>query len=354
MSDPASVIPRPPSERWKDIRLRHLPVAVYLLAIGASIYLWNTHWMPSSFTGEVQATIANVASPTDGMFVEVYAKQFDHVTKGQVIGKVTLAPETALVMLGTARADLQIMRARMIQDQQRNSQGYQQLRLDILDQKVNLGIARARLVFAENELSRQEKLLADKVASVYEFEFAQDNRDALIAELKEREGLIAEMEQTLASMKPSETGADPLILESIESAIKSQEQEFRSEIILRSPIDGVVSKIYRNAGENISAGEFLITVNSERSENIVGYIRQPIAFEPKVGDVVMVRARRGNTRKAAEARIVKIGGRLEFFTQSLRVRGFDSSQERGLPVLISAPEELGLHPGELVDLALKN
>jgi hypothetical protein len=32
------------------------------------------------------------------------------------------------------------------------------------------------------------------------------------------------------------------------------------------------------------------------------------------------------------------------------VRGFDASQERGLPVLIAYPEELELSAGELVDL----
>ena len=82
-------------------------------------------------------------------------------------------------------------------------------------------------------------------------------------------------------------------------------------------------------------------------------LRQPISFEPKAGDVVLVRSR-GNRRQVAEARVVKVGARLELFTQPLRVRGFDSSQERGLPVLIDLPDGLTLYPGELVDLVLKN
>ncbi len=67
-----------------------------------------------------------------------------------------------------------------------------------------------------------------------------------------------------------------------------------------------------------------------------------------------VRSRRGTKREAAEAKIIMVGGRLELFAQALRVRGFDSSQERGLPVLINIPQNLKLYPGELVDLALKN
>jgi len=63
----------------------------------------------------------------------------------------------------------------------------------------------------------------------------------------------------------------------------------------------VVTKVYRNQGENILASEPLIAISSERGENIIGFLRQPISFEPKAGDVVLVRSR-GNRRQVAEAR----------------------------------------------------
>ena len=146
-----------------------------------------------------------------------------------------------------------------------------------------------------------------------------------------------------------------MILDAIDTAVKAQEAKFREsvEIALRSPIDGVVTKVNRNPGENIMAGDTLISLSGERGENIIGFLRQPISFEPKAGDVVLVRSR-GNRQKLAEARIKEVGARLEPYTQPLRVRGFDSSQERGLPVLIGLPQDLTLHPGELVDLILKN
>lgn len=97
----------------------------------------------------------------------------------------------------------------------------------------------------------------------------------------------------------------------------------------------------------------MIVISGETPENILGFVRQPISVKPKVGDVVVIRSR-GNTRQAAEATVVAVGARLELFTQPLRVRGFDSSQERGLPVLIALPEELALYPGELVDISVRN
>jgi len=356
MEKTATPIPRPIAERWRDIRLRHVPVLAYLVCIGLAVYLWNQHWTPSTFVGEVQGTLSNVTSAQDGRLVNLSVRQFDRVTKGQVLGKVAQAPGAADAGLAAIRADLDVMRARMVLDQHRNDQGYQQQRVDYLGQRVDLAIARAKLRFAQNELDRNEKLHTENIVSQFDYELALDNRDALAAEVKEREALVSETEKTLAAAKPAGPAEnEPLVLNTIDKAIKAQEEQFRQsvETILRSPIDGVVSKVYRNPGENILAAEPLVTISSEQGENIIGFLRQPISFEPKAGDLVLVRSR-GNRRQIGEARIVKVGARLELFTQPLRARGFDSSQERGLPVLIDLPEGLALYPGELVDLVLKN
>lgn len=350
-------IPRPIGERWRDIRLRHFPVLAYLVCISLVVYLWNRHWTPSTFVGEVQGTLSNITSAQDGRLVNLSIRQFDRVTKGQILGKVTAqTPGAADASLVAIRTDLEVMRARMALDVHRNDQNYQQQRMDHLSQRVDLAVARAKLRFAQTELDRNEKLRTENIVSQFDYETALDNRDALTAEVKEREALVAETATALAAMKPSTPpGSDPLILEPIDKAIKAQEEQFRqaAESVLRSPIDGVVTKVYRNAGENILASEPLVTITSEQGENIIGFLRQPLSFEPKAGDVVLVRSR-GNRQQAAEARIVKVGARLELFTQPLRVRGFDSSQERGLPVLIDLPEGMPLYPGELVDLVLKN
>jgi multidrug resistance efflux pump len=225
--------------------------------------------------------------------------------------------------------------------------------VDQLSQQVDLAIANSRLRFAETDLARQRTLYEQKITSKQVFELALDYRDALAMEIKERERLVGEMEKALTTMKPNQTAGDPAVFDTIDAAIKAQEEQFRrtGETELRAPMDGIVTKVLRNPGENVSRGESLVTISGERPENIVGFVRQPLSFEPRVGDRVIVRTRRGD-RKAAEARIVKVGARMEFFSQPLRVRGFDSSQERGLPVQVDLPQSLALHPGELVDLAL--
>jgi len=81
----------------------------------------------------------------------------------------------------------------------------------------------------------------------------------------------------------------------------------------------------------------------------LGYLRQPLPFEPKSGDAVTVYTRRPH-RQVAMAHVLQVGAQLELVTAPMRIRGFGTAMERGLPVLMNLPPDLEVHPGELVDL----
>jgi multidrug resistance efflux pump len=354
----STVIPRPWPHRLHDLRLRALPSVVFAAGVVLATFLWNKNWRPTSFVGEAQARSANVAAPQVGVLEEVLVEPFAPVRQGQVLAIVRMtSADTLRASLGAIRADLEVMRARMTQDQVRNQQNADALRLDWLSQRVDLAAARANLRYAENELSRMERLFRAQVTSESELDIARDRRDALLAEVEERARLVAEMEQAAASPSSAQNPADsPLILNTIDAAISAQEAQLRQTdgpIKLEAPLDGMVATVYRQAGETILAGEPLIAITAERPDHILGFIRQPISFQPKKGDAVEVRTR-GNVRQVGVTQISAVGSRLELFSQPLRVRGFDSSLERGLPVLLDIPADMQLHPGELVDLFLKS
>ena len=73
---------------------------------------------------------------------------------------------------------------------------------------------------------------------------------------------------------------------------------------------------------------------------------------PKVGDEVQVRTR-GPARKTATGRVLQVGSQMQLVTSPLRIRGYDASQERGLPFLVDLPSGLSVYPGELVDLMFR-
>jgi hypothetical protein len=100
------------------------------------------------------------------------------------------------------------------------------------------------------------------------------------------------------------------------------------------------------------AGEPIFSISSPRSQHIIGYLRQPLAFEPKVGDRVSVYPRRPH-RTVATAKVIQVGAQMELLTAPLRLRGSVPAMDRGLPVLLDLPAGLNVHPGELVDLVIR-
>ncbi len=350
------VIPRPWAQRWNDVRLRVAPFVVFLGALVCTVLIWDKNWGPMTFVGEAQGQRATVASPQTGYLADLKVQQYSPVKQGVLVAVVRLATDQSMsASLEAIRSDLGVMRVRMTQDQRRNEQNYQQLRFDWLNQRVDLAVARANLQYAETELNRVERLRQEQINSEAEYELARDRRDALKVEVEERDRLVNEMGLALDGMVPTAT-EDPAILRSITAAIEGQEAQLKQTegaIELRAPIDGIVTSILHRANETIMAGEPLVEISGAQPERIIGFIRQPIAFEPKQGDAVEVRTR-GNSRQVGVTQVTAVGARLELFAQPLRVRGFDSSMERGLPVLLGVPTEMHLYPGELVDLYLKS
>src|SRR5439155_6220004 len=164
-----------------------------------------------------------------GLLAEFGVDQFDRVTAGQPLAKViTTSPEPLEAELAAIKADLLVTRARMTQDQQRNQQNYQQLRMDLLSQRVNLAVARSRLIFVEIEFKGTETLFKEKIVLDSFYDFARQGRDALVAEIEERTKLVEEFEKTLQEMRPSvPPGQEPLIEDSISADIAAQEERLR-------------------------------------------------------------------------------------------------------------------------------
>jgi multidrug resistance efflux pump len=139
------------------------------------------------------------------------------------------------------------------------------------------------------------------------------------------------------------------------AAIAVQEEKLRlaeaelSPITLRVPIDGMVSKVHRRSGETILAGESILTISAQSSDHIIGYMRQPLPFEPKVGMAVQIRSR-SSGRQICNSKILQVGTQMEPIGASSLSLANTHQLETGLPILINLPAELKLRPGELVEL----
>jgi multidrug resistance efflux pump len=135
-----------------------------------------------------------------------------------------------------------------------------------------------------------------------------------------------------------------------EARLRLTEAEL-SPLLLRAPLDGVVTAIHHCSGEAVMAGQPIVTIAATAPARIVGYLRPPFRDEPKPGDRVEVRTRNAR-REMAWAKIVKVGAQIEPLPPALQSTLRFAGAELALPVDISLPVGLTLRPGELVDLRL--
>lgn len=354
---PLPAIPVPPGHRWREFRVKALPLLVFLTVTAMVVVTWNQHLGAPTVVGEVENPNVNVISTVPGRLAELSVARFQEITKDQVLGRLYPAePEQMQASLLAVQMDLKVMRARMALDEHRNALNYEQLQLDYLSERAALAVARANLAQAESQRRRIAALHQEKVASDMELELAVRDQEALQAEVLENTRLVAAVEQSLERLQPARTAGDaqaPGAL--IRAALEAHENQLlllEGPVSLRAPVAGVISIVHRRPGENILAGEPIVTLSPRPSERIIGYVRQPLRVVPKTGDRVRVRTR-GPTRQVGESQVVQVGTDLQLITPSLQPRGLTANvEERGLPFLVNIPDGMRVYPGELVEVTI--
>ncbi len=197
-----------------------------------------------------------------------------------------------------------------------------------------------------------------RLNSVSEYEVARRDYDSLTAEIEERTRLVEEIEQSLSRLTPEETKLSEEAPAALRAALEIEEQELRrleqqlGPISLVATVDGVVAAVHRRAGENVTAGELILTLSGDRPERVIAFVRQPINVELRIDMPVEVRCR-GRNRESGLGRVLAVGTQLEPIFTELLPRGTSSNTvELGLPFLISLPPSVPALGGETVELII--
>ena len=354
--EPLPKIPSPPKLVWREFRHRFFPALVFGCALVASAVLWLQQASAPHLIGEVEVVSSPVGTGADGLLLELYVDRFSEVAAGDPIAELQVSdPETTQLALATMSTESQMLEARMMQEQENILQGFQQLRLNWLKERVALATARVQLQFDESELVRIGKLAADKLVSVDELERAQSRVDTRRAEIGERLHLVGEIEGSLNGLKPEDSGRfDTTVTTRISESLAAHEQQLREKnktLTLRAPIAGVVTLRHHLAGERVRRGEPIVTITATKPERIVGYLRPPLNNPPKPGDTIEVRTR-AQRRQIGLGKVLRVGTHLEAISTNLAAAN-PGQLRQGVPLLISLPDNLSLLPGEQVDLAVR-
>lgn len=372
-------IPTPPALRWREFRFRVVPPVVFLSCLGLCWHLWVRNVAPTSLVGEVEVVREQVRCTLPGTVAKLEVDQFSRVRAGDVVAQViTTDPKVLESTLAVIRAEVELLRvsADPALAKERNQLDHQRLRIEVLDQRAQLAVGRVSLQYAESELERISGLYrgsaVSNVASKAEYDLALRDRDALLREIEERSGRLGQIEQELAFLPSVNlTNALAATPDTLRAAIELQEAKLRlteaqlQPITLTAPIDGTVSMVHRRRGESIVAGEPILTITSSQAERIIAYVLPPLSFEPEVGMTVEVRPR-SFERRSGHGKILEVAEHMDLISPTLLLGASTRTGARsdpmmqlnnrplevGLPIAISAPPELGLRPGEPVDLTL--
>ncbi|MGE3312885.1 MAG: HlyD family secretion protein [Limisphaerales bacterium] len=353
--DPLEPIPSPPGHLLREFCHRALPVVAFVAAGVGAAFLWNQRFTGTLLHGEVEPIRASVTTLEGGTVLRLHVDRWQEVTNGQPIATIqVLDPDAVGRSVEILRGELEILRSRLALDESRNDQNLEGLRVRWLEARVQLATSRVQLENARRDLDRTQRLFQDRIIPEAELDNARTFHEALKVEVDERSALVVGLDTSLQRLDTANHADRNHSFGVIDRSLAAQEQQLRDEgtIHLRAPIAGIVKSIAVSVGERIGAGTEVAVVAAPRSERIVGFVRQPLTVEPQPGMAVEIRTR-GAVRQVGHSMIDNVGADLELVASPLRLRNFDNSVERGLAFSIPIPDDLRVHPGELVDVIVR-
>lgn len=188
-------------------------------------------------------TEVKISSDVSGEVTELYVKEGDSVTVGQILAKIRpdeyqSALEQGQASVNTARAQRDISSGNI----NGASAQLEQLRAD-------LGRAKAQLEVAQKSFQRSDKLYKEGVVSSAEFDNAQNTLRSAEAGVKVAEAALKSGETNLSNAKENVRVADYGI-----NSANARLKELRTSLqktIITAPVSGVVSKLNIEKGERV-------------------------------------------------------------------------------------------------------
>ncbi len=373
--------------------LRHLvPVAVWLTAVSVVVWLFCQRAQRFQVVGIAQVQVRQVAANCAGRLKSVPVRLYDRVTTGQVvavvdtvldneydeavlraqIGTISAEIEHLVAQLVPTQNDLEVSRTdretTRISDLRRFSVDVENARLRILELKAQLAADRMTLQDLASEVKITEDLASREAVTPYELAKIKGQYETLAATIADNEQLLEQAQVNLETAQQrltDYTGVQPhqvsveSALEVIRKAIgveegRMQEVSARLEALQRrhaleltSPVDGVVSQIWRNEGEAVAAGDPIVTIAEVRSTEVTGFARQELAGLVRENMTVEI-VKATEPMQVATSRVTYVGPVVEQMPAQLWQN--PNTPQWGRPFTVSIPPDLIITPGEIVGI----
>lgn len=364
----------PLRRRLQLLRLRVLPLMVWVAAICGVVALWRYRATRLDMPGMIEARQAAVAPVMRGTIVSLATGLFEEVRASQVL--VRLDDTAVRAALAVAEAEVRRLQAALRAAERQLKQDaalreldlftsgrtyamrIEQLRVEKLDRLIELENDQVEVQRLAATLERSRALRSRAVIADQDLDDIRYQHEALQKKIKATQEAVdvidGRLREATAREKPPQLDA---LAQSIEVALGPLREELtvqlrrvdeikvqREALVLTSPLDGVVTAIYHREGEAVMRGALILTVADLRSMHIVSFVEQGSPVQPTEGMRVEVRRRSTRPVQVAQARIVKVGPQVELIPRA--VLRNSPVPKWGVRVLIDMPASMLVPPPE--------
>jgi len=312
---------------------RIVALGVLLVAAGVGGYfLWRPGPAPS-VVGVVRTTEVRIAPEVAGQLVTINVQKGGRVRAGDVVAELSAIELTAAVV--QARAALDAASAQ-------RDHVYAGVRAEEIAALASaIDKAKSGLDYAQSELARKAQLVPVNAASQQDLDQADHDVATARADVAEAQANHA---AAVAGPTREERAIADAQVKAAAAAVAVLERRLE-KTTLRAPSDGIVSVIVAEVGENVTAGQPVLTIAATGKQWLSFNAREDMLHGLTVGDKVEVARSGGEPRPAIVTELIPLG---EFATwQAERAVG---DYDRNTLRLRLDPEgdPSGLEPGMTV------
>lgn len=238
---------------------------------------------------------ADVRAESEGIIQEIYVNEGDDVKAGALIARLSDRDYNA--ELRKTQADIEAKEAelRLLES------GAKPEEIEMVKNQITK--AQELLVFAHNQVSRDQILMNKKYISITEFEDSKAQATVREKELQEAQGRLKLLQ---AGNRHEELEAMKANIRSLQAHDRFIKEQLASLEIL-SPIDGVVTthKLKEKIGENVKKGDLVAEVYAMKLVNVEIAVPENEIGEVRIGQKVVLKAR-AYPQETFEGKVISI------------------------------------------------
>jgi HlyD family secretion protein len=271
-------------------KITALSVIVVTVGVGGYWLLRAERIQP--VVGVVRATEVRVAPEVGGLLVTIKDHKGDAVRAGDVVAELSAIEIAASV--AQARATL----AATIANRNNVYAGVRAEQIAALSAEI--AKAKSRLAYTEQQLNRTSYLARNDTATQQSLDQTQNDAASAHADVAEAQ---ANYDAAIAGpTKEERIIADAQVLAAT-AAVAMLEQHL-GKTVLRSPVDGIVSVVVAEIGENVHAGQPVLAIAATGKQWLSFNVREDLLHGISVGTIVEVS--RAGARETAPAVVTEL------------------------------------------------